>query len=171
MHRLLLLTSCLALAACSVDTSTPQDAKARQAATGAAMAKDVLDHSGGVNSEQSNIQKRLALTMNPGQVGFVMLLNQAGQPIAYYGIKGKLTSSHKRLTAPGQSGHSCYEGKCEDETGLPGDDGVYGDSDNYIFFWDTDGAYHQWSGDYLYSDRPFRTRVEPLVIAVGAAKA
>lgn len=35
-------------------------------------------------------------------------------------------------------------------------DGSYGENDTGIFFWTTDGNYVEWSGDYLYSDIPFK---------------
>ncbi len=34
-------------------------------------------------------------------------------------------------------------------------DGSYGENDNGIFFFTTDGKYVEWTGEYLYSDIPF----------------
>jgi len=52
------------------------------------------------NAEIDNIKARLKLTSDPGLTGFVLLMNEAGQPIMYTGIVGKITSSGKRLTPP-----------------------------------------------------------------------
>lgn len=52
------------------------------------------------NAEIDNIKKRLELTSNPGRTGFVLLMNEAGQPIMYTGAKGKITWGGKRLTKP-----------------------------------------------------------------------
>ena len=52
------------------------------------------------NAEIDNIKKRLELTANPGLLGFVVLLNETGQPVMYTGVKGKITSGGKRLTEP-----------------------------------------------------------------------
>lgn len=44
------------------------------------------------------------------------------------------------------------------------DEGTYGSSNPYIFFWTVDGQYIQWSGKYLYSDKPFRIEDPTIVI-------
>lgn len=118
------------------------------------------------NAEIDNIKKRLELTSDPGLTGFILLMNEAGQPIMYTGIKGKITSGSKRLTRP----WSLYRGDGGQYTrdfitSAPSDEGTWGSSSPYIYFWTTSGQYMQWNGKYLYSDKPFRTRVEPLVIA------
>lgn len=119
------------------------------------------------NAEINNIKARLELTSDPGLTGFVLLMNEAGQPIMYTGVVGKITSGGKRLTKPqalvkgdrGQAyGHFVMN--------APSDEGTWGSSSPYIYFWTTAGQYIQWNGKYLYSDQPFRTTVEPLVIAV-----
>jgi hypothetical protein len=112
------------------------------------------------NAEIDNIKARLELTSNPGLTGFVLLMNEAGQPIMYTGVKGKITSGGKRLTKP----YRIYKGR--DFNDLPVTSGTWGHSNPYIYFWSTTGQYIQWNGKYLYSDKPFRTKVEPLVIAI-----
>jgi hypothetical protein len=52
----------------------------------------------------------------------------------------------------------------------PSDEGTYGSSNPYIFYWTVNGEYRQWSGAYLYSDKPIRLRVEPLVVNVSTEK-
>lgn len=119
------------------------------------------------NSEIDNIKKRLELTSQPGLLGFIILLNDAGQPILYEGVKGKITSSGKRLTRPYDIKQAdCGEFYCDRDYGSPSDEGTWGSSSPYVFYWNTEGVYRQWSGDYLYSDKPFRLQVEPLVIGV-----
>lgn len=171
MRKLILIAAAiLSVAACGIPEATP-DPKSQQAAHGAMMADAVIQHSGGVNSEQDNIAKRLRLTMNPGQIGFVALFNQAGAPIAYYGVKGKITSSGKRLTAPDQLRVlENSNGWTNSVVTAPADEGAYGSSDPYVYFWTTDGQYVQWNGPYLYSDKPFRLRTEPLVISVASSQ-
>lgn len=117
------------------------------------------------NSEIDNIKRRLELTSNPGAVGFILLLNQAGQPIMYTGVKGKITSGSKRLTEPDRSGN-WGAGNNNVVRAAPSDEGTYGSSDPYIYFWTTNGQYIQWSGSYLYSDKPLRVKIEPLVINI-----
>jgi hypothetical protein len=82
-----------------------------------------------------------------------------GQPIAYETIKGKITSSGKRLTKP----HGIVNNSVV--TPAPSDEGTWGSSDNYIFYWTTNGAYRQWSGLYLYSDQPIRLSQPTLIVS------
>jgi hypothetical protein len=96
-------------------------------------------------------------------------MNQAGQPIMYEGVKGKVTSGGKRLTRPDQLGTYGTNGSPAVRQ-APSDEGTYGSSAPYIYYWNTEGVYRQWDGNYLYSDQPIRTRVEPLVITTVPAK-
>jgi hypothetical protein len=110
------------------------------------------------NAELDNIEARIEITANPNTVGFITLLNQMGQPVLYTSVRGKVTSSGKRLTDPvdinGQP--------------APSDEGTWGSSDSYIYFWTMDGQYMQWAGPYLYSNAPVRLSTEPLVLDIGA---
>lgn len=152
MRRLFLLGMILAgLLACEPSTRQVQAEKARVAAESINFAD---------NAEIENIQRRLKLTADPGLLGYVLLLNDAGQPIIYTTVKGKITSGGKRLTQPYSSG-----------TGdAPSDEGTYGSSAPYVYFWTTSGQYIQWSGDYLFSDQPIRPAIEPLVIELKETK-
>jgi len=119
------------------------------------------------NAEIDNIKRRLELTSEPGLLGYVVLLNQSGQPIQYTTVKGKITSSSKRLTKPYDFARVwCSGGSCDSQVPSGSDEGTFGSSDPYIYFWTTSGQYIQWNGAYLYSDKPFRLRVEPLVIDI-----
>jgi hypothetical protein len=115
------------------------------------------------NAEIDNIKQRLQLTANPGLLGFVVLLNESGQPIMYTGVKGKITSGSKRLTPP-DNAYNNSVGMVVRQAAS--DEGTYGHSSEYVFFWTTNGQYVQWNGKYLYSDKPFRLSVEPLVVSV-----
>lgn len=115
------------------------------------------------NAEIENITKRLQLTSDPGLLGYVVLLNESGQPILYTAVKGKITSGSKRLTKPYEYDNS---NGAYNQVESPSDEGTYGSSNPYIYFWSESGQYIQWSGHYLYSDKPIRLSVKPLVIDV-----
>jgi hypothetical protein len=109
----------------------------------------------------------LELTSQPGLAGYVLLLNEAGQPIYYTSVKGKITSGGKRLTPPdrlvkGDRGQAYGDFVMRS----PSDEGTHGRSSPYIFFWNQAGQYFQWNGKYLYSDKPFRLTVKPLVVNI-----
>lgn len=114
------------------------------------------------NAEIDNIKKRLELTSNPGALGFVLLMNEMGQPVMYTSVKGKITSGGKRLTRPDEYSNHGTNGFMRQSSS---DEGTYGSSDPYIYFWTAEGQYIQWNGKYLYSDKPFRVKIEPLVIS------
>lgn len=160
------IAASLALAACGdyASTETVQEAEARKSVEAA----ESLQFSD--NTERDNIIRRRKLTANPGQIGFILLLNQAGQPIMYESVRGKITSSGKRLTPPGEVNDVDGSGYHRGSKQRPSDEGTYGSSDPYIYYWTTNGEYRQWNGSYLYSDKPFRTRVAPLVIATTEAE-
>lgn len=166
MHKFLsVLFATTLLVACG-EADTEPTAKQKQADAGTRLANQVVgNHS--ENAEQKNIARRLGLTMNPGQIGFMALFNQAGAPIAYYAVKGKITSSGKRLTSPDE--RNCWSESCAYHQSAS-DEGTYGSSDPYVYFWTVDDVFIQWNGPYLYSDKPFRLRIEPLVISVAPAK-
>lgn len=163
MKRILLATtillSAISLAACDLDdaksSKNQQADKAAQAANSIHFAE---------NAEIDNIKHRLELTADPGKLGFILLLNQAGQPILYEGVKGKVTSGGKRLTAPDRASSGWGGGNNTVVRSSPSDEGTWGHSGEYIFYWNTNGVYRQWSGDYLYSDQPIRLTVQPLVV-------
>jgi hypothetical protein len=116
------------------------------------------------NAEIENIKHRLELTSKPDLLGYIVLFNSAGQPILYTTVKGKVTSGSKRLTRADET-YSNGNG-----TGIrqsASDEGTYGSSGEYIYFWDANGAYHQWNDKYMYSDQPIRLRVEPIIVDIG----
>jgi hypothetical protein len=144
-------------------TKSTQSQKAAQAAKSVKFTR---------NTEIENLKRRLKLTGEPGKVGFITLLNAAGQPIMYTDVKGKVSSGGKRLTKTWRKVR-CDKGSSYGEclVAAPGDEGTYGSSSPYIYFWDTRGKYHQWSGQYLYTDQPQRLRIEPLVVNFAPANA
>jgi hypothetical protein len=120
------------------------------------------------NTEIDNIKKRLELMSKPGVLMYIVLLNQAGQPIMYEGVVSKITSSGKQLTKPYNVSRKSQPAGVADTYLIeqaPSDNGLWGSSGNYIFYWNTEGAYRQWSGDYILSDKPLRLKVEPLVVS------
>lgn len=155
MSKLTGLALLALIAGCTAepDAKTVQAQKAQDAANSITFSE---------NAEIDNIKKRLTLTANPGLLGFIVLLNEMGQPVMYTGVKGKVTSGSKRLTKP-------Y--KWENNTShvdAPSDEGTFGQSGEYIYFWTPADQYIQWNGRYLYSDKPFRLSAPPLVVEVAA---
>lgn len=146
------LTGCLG--------DTPPATKNQQAAVAQQAANSIAFTE---NAEIENIKRRLELTSRVGALGYIVLLNESGQPIYYAAVKGKVTSGSKRLTEPDRT-HSTLEKLVI--RAAPSDEGTYGSSGEYVFFWTQSGQYIQWNGKYFYSDKPIRLKVEPLVVDV-----
>ena len=160
--RLLFAALCILIfAGCPAEGGQPT-AKSMQAEKARAAANSITFAE---NAEIDNIKKRLQLTANPGLLGYVVLLNEMGQPVMYTGVKGKITSGGKRLTpAYEMKRMDCGQYGCEKDVPGPSDEGTYGSSGEYVFFWTPAGQFIQWNGKYLYSDKPFRLSVAPIVV-------
>lgn len=121
--------------------------------------------------ERINIKKRLEMFDEPNKVSYIYLINY-GRVMAFYTIKGKVTSGNKRLTSTQQQVESRWYGARGNGGGFNGSeimeapelDGAYGTSAPYIFFWTTDNVYVQWSGDYMLVDQPLQLTSQPELI-------
>jgi hypothetical protein len=134
--------------------------------SGAAQITDISKvplNANGFTAEQQNIIDRIGVTTDPTKVLWVHLIALDGKIIQRMPVRMKVTSSGKRL----EPRHAGIEGQSDrlprtangyrtDELIQP--DGTYGDSDPYIFWFDTLGRYHQWGTagglGYLLTDYP-----------------
>ena len=138
----IVLASAVMLVACN-DGAAQKPQKITQAKKAAAAAESIRFTE---NAEIENIKKRLELTSNPGLTGFILLMNEAGQPIMYTGVQGKPTSGGKRLTKNYSiiKQVDCGQYNCDEVVGAaPSDEGTWGSSNPYIFFWTAAGQYRQ----------------------------
>lgn len=102
--------------------------------------------------EQQNIMRRLLVDNAPGSIKHLYIISAySGQVILYSTVQGKVTSGSKRLS-PSAIGSSYQANTCNavDVGGVYyctsevlGDDGVYGSSGDYIFWFDSKDAFHQ----------------------------
>lgn len=112
--------------------------------------------SDGRSIEQRNIMERLKRDNNSGSIKFLYLVSPfTGEIILQSSVKGKVTSSSKRLTpedlrlynnssiSGGEVNIVEINGKTYTSNQLPGDDGTYGSSMPYLFWFDQNGTYHQ----------------------------
>ena len=115
--------------------------------------------------ERENIKKRLELWNNDNKESYIYLIS-FGRVMAFYVVKGKITSGNKRLTSTERfvGGKDCGDSYCDMLIESPELDGTYGSSNPYIYFWTTDGAYVQWNGEYMLSDQPLKLSTQPELI-------
>ena len=117
--------------------------------------------------ERENINKRTELWNDPTKVSYIYLVNY-GKVMAFYAVKGKVSSVNSQITNPAQlagrwlgtTGGHLVEGVLPS----PAEDGSYGTNGDAVFFFTTDGTYVEWMGDYMLCDKPLRLSTPPTMI-------
>jgi len=110
--------------------------------------------------ERSNIDKRQKLFDNLALVSWIYCLSQTGTVIFYGPVQGKVTSSGKRLEpiqASGTNGYANFtypDGSIVATDELMQQDGTFGTSDSYVYWYDPAGNYYQWGGQYFLTSVP-----------------
>jgi len=113
--------------------------------------------SSGTTVEQENVANRLKNDNMPGAIKHLYVISSySGEVIMYSTVRGKVTSGKKRLTPrtvaaiDGANVYKAHNGMPVSINGLDKytsevleDDGTYGESMDYIFWWDTKRIYHQ----------------------------
>ncbi len=88
-------------------------------------------------------------------LGYIVLFTESGSVIGSFVVDGKVSSLNSYLT-PDSEYYEYSGGEYSAKNCWISDvDGSYGENDNGIFFFTTDGKYIEWTGTYLYSDIPF----------------
>lgn len=148
------------LAACARHGNPPVSASGAQQTA----PYHVRKNADGRTVEQQNIFDRIRVTTDPTKVLWIHLIALDGKIIRRMPVRGKVTSSGKRLeprsvvTDPENAGgtYPSYGGYFTDERIEA--DGTYGSSDSYIYWFDPMGRYNQWGTagglGYLLTDYP-----------------
>lgn len=134
---------------------------------------EVKTGSDGLTSEQRNIAGRIQQDNKPGAVKHLYVFSaMSGQCLLYSTVREKVTSSGKRLSPTtvyaGRSGESWHSGIPVDIGGqrhytgeVLQDDGTYGDSIRYLYWFDSKGVYHQ---HYLTGGEMLHISTEPMPV-------
>ena len=174
----------ITLAGCNEDA--PQSSSGVQKAT----VQVAVNPATGRTVEQDNIAGRLKMDNTPGSVKHLYIVApESGQTIIYSTVQGKVTSSSKRLSPKtvnnSTRGFNVLFGNETHYTNeVLQDDGTYGDSAEYIYWFDAQGRYHQHyftGGQIIHiSDHPIQVKsviinmeltAAPGVVAPAAAPA
>lgn len=129
-------------------------APAKQTSTSGVVATkvDVPTQPNGLTIEQENVRTRLVEDNKPGAIKHLYVISaMSGDVLIYSTVRGKVTSSGKRLaptTVIGNGARGDMQGFFVPALGqntseVLQDDGTYGSSVEYIYWWDTKGVYHQ----------------------------
>lgn len=136
-----------------------------QSASGVSKASTIVKTDlNGKTIEQNHVIDRLEADNKAGSIKHLYIISAiSGQVLIYSTVKGKVTSSGKRLTPSTVDGSSGISptGETTDKNScwynnritigdnnyitneVLGDDGTYGSSSEYIYWWDSKGIYHQ----------------------------
>ena len=88
-------------------------------------------------------------------LGYVVLMLEGVGVVGNYVIDGKVSSLNSFLT-PDSEYYEYSAGETSKKNNWLADvDGSYGENDNGIFFFTTDGKDIEWTGTYIYSDSPY----------------
>lgn len=129
----------------------------------------------GLTAEQRNIKDRLTKDNEPGSIKHLYVISTySGQTLIYSTVRGKVTSGGKRLT-PGSVNYVYNPETSSNNSGFPivignrtavtsevlQDDGTYGSSMDYLFWFDSKGIYHQ---HYVQGGQIVHVSSEPLSV-------
>jgi len=149
-HLTILLVLALFLVGCGGD-AVPESASGVKK-----IEASITTGADGMTAEQRNIRGRLLEDNKPGAIKHLYVVSAySGQVILYSTVKGKITSGGKRLTPTTVSAMlggigTIWKGDLVDigdtryvTQEMIQDDGTFGSSMNYLYWWDTKDIYHQ----------------------------
>jgi hypothetical protein len=108
--------------------------------------------------ERDNLVRRLKALNVQNKIMYIYCMTMDGKVVRYDTVEGKVSSLNSYLTTPeqvvaipGQSGGITYH-----VLPSPDFDGSYGKNPEGVFWFNTAGAYCEWSGYYFLSDQPLK---------------
>ncbi|MFB7890283.1 hypothetical protein ACFCZ3_19755 [Cellulosimicrobium cellulans] len=136
------LVAVLAFAGCSTEPTAYEERKEKQETV------SLTD-----SLEIKNLEEKLQRENDPSAIRYVYLISFA-QPIGYYVIQGKVSSSGSQLAPEEEIVDPCRSSYCPTVMDSAQDDGTFGSGDPGIFFFLADGTMVSTTLDYIESDAP-----------------
>jgi hypothetical protein len=155
------------LTSCEVDQQQTSDSGVKKASV------KIQTDENGTTIEQRNIEERLKRDNQIGSIKHLYIISAyTGDVLQYSTVKGKVTSGGKRLSPKTVNGNGSnglgsnnfvtLNGKNYTTDEVLDDGGTYGESGNYLFWFDAQGNYQQYypsGGSYVQiSDKPLRIK-------------
>ena len=114
--------------------------------------------------ERRNLSRRLKRFNDSEKISYIYLVNY-GKVMAFYTVKGKVSSVNSLLTSPDQViVIDVHNGDHSHKIASPDLDGSYGSNGDAIFFFTTDDVYVEWKGDYMLADQPLQLTTPPQLV-------
>lgn len=118
--------------------------------------------------ERQNVIDRIKRWNDPNKVSYIYLISENGIILAYFPIKGKVTALNTYATPDLQIVDDpyarSYEGSQGQVVDAPDELGTYGENNDGVFFFLTDGTYVEWTGHYLLADQPIKLTQQPIML-------
>jgi len=153
MKKLILLLSLIVLFVVSSCDQLPLRSDAVSNSGVEKVNASVQTQAEGMTVEQSAIVERYRRDNLPGSIKHLYVFStESGQVLLYSTVKGKVTSSGKRLTpssvnndpnSPGRYNTVTINSAKYTTDEVLGDYGTYGSSIEYLYWFDSKGVYHQ----------------------------
>lgn len=115
------------------------------------------------SQERKNLVRRLQTFNSDSKISYIYLVS-FGKVMAFYTVKGKVSSVNSKLTSAEQIvvSERCLDdvyyrsdvAGCFKTVESPQLDGSYGTNGNAIFFFTTESVYVEWNGEYMLADEP-----------------
>lgn len=161
-----LIAICCCFAGCSLE-NTAKDEQAKTEQNQSKLLKIQPPVSLDWSLERDNINKRTTLWNDANKISYIYLINY-GKVMAFYTIKGKVSSVNSQITNPEQvidsnSAYRIFNGNALTMPS-PAEDGSYGTNGDAVFFFTTDNVYCEWNGDFLLVDQPLQLSTPPELI-------
>lgn len=120
------------------------------------------------SNERDNLNKRNKEWNDKNKIGYLYCIGDTGAIIAFYTIKGKVSSINSMLTTNLQMVRNpfYYINNSSADVLLmesPNLDGSYGTNGDGIFFYLTDGTYAEWNGKYMLTSQPIKLSTPPIM--------
>lgn len=106
--------------------------------------------------ERRNIRERLLRTNKADKIGYVYYV-PFGQILGYWTVKGKVSSVKSQMNPTDDLSKDLCGSGCSEHviTESAGDDGAFGENQDAVFFFTTNGTMIEVpEDDYFYSDQP-----------------
>jgi len=119
------------------------------------------------SQERKNLVERLKRFNTDSKVSYIYLIDY-GKIMAFYTVKGKVSSVNSLLTTPVQIISRNVNGTASKLAHMvvpsPDLDGSYGSNGSAVFFFTTSGAYVEWNGRFMLCDQPLKLSTPPQMV-------